>query len=131
LSVGGVFDSSRGQAARYGRVAAMSLELIFKHSGGVELRRVQKHGPKVNEVGDAIDKVVWASDADQDFMDEFGNEIMSADDDAEEVMDYLIETDKITEPQAEALEIYDESLDGTEIEPDDDDDGDEDEEFED
>ena len=107
-----------------------TLELIFKHSGGVELRRVQKHGPKANEVGDAIDKVVWASDTDQDFMDEFGNEIMSADDDAEEVMDYLEESGKITPAQAETLEIYDESLDGSEIEPDDDD-GDGDEEFED
>lgn len=100
-----------------------TIELIFKHSGGVELRSVQGEGK--------LDLIKWASDSDQDFMDEFGNEIMSADDDAEEVMDYLVEAGKITEPQAEALEIYDESLDGTEIEPDDDDDGDEDEEFED
>ena len=99
-----------------------ALELIFKHSGGVEVRQLADTA--------GLDKVLWASDADPDFMDEFGNEIMSADDDAEEVMDYLVEAGKITEPQAEALEIYDESLDGTEIEPDDDDDGDEDEEFE-
>lgn len=102
------------------------LELIFKHSGGVELRRVQ---------GEKIDTVVWASDADADFMDEFGNEIMSADEDAEQVMDYLEEADIITEEESEALEIYDESLDGlladgTEADPGDDDDGDEEEEDE-
>jgi hypothetical protein len=112
-----------------------ALELIFKHSGGVELRRVHSHGTTPNVVGDAVDTVVWASDSDQDFMDEFGNEIMSADEDAEEVMDYLEDADIITEAQAEALEIYDESLDGKEVEGedpgDDDDDGDEDEEFED
>ena|ERR1700679_762465 len=92
-----------------------TLELIFKHSGGVELRRV---------VDGKLDTVAWASDSDQDFMDEFGNEIMSADDDAEDVMDYLEDNDIITEKQSEALEIYDESLDGT-LDPGDDDDGDE------
>lgn len=110
-----------------------ALELIFKHSGGVELRRVHSHGTTPNVVGDAVDTVVWASDSDQDFMDEFGNEIMSADQDAEEVMDYLVSADVITEHQADGLEIYDESLggtlaDGTEADPGDDDDGDEDEE---
>jgi hypothetical protein len=101
-----------------------ALELIFKHSGGVELRSISETA--------SLDKVLWASDADNDFMDEFGNEIMSADEDAEQVMDYLEDADIITEAQAESLEIYDESLDGTQIDPgDDDDDGDEDEEFED
>jgi hypothetical protein len=95
------------------------LELIFKHSGGVELRRV---------VDGKLDMVAWASDSDQDFMDEFGNEIMSADDDAEDVMGYLEDNEIITEAQAEALEIYDESLDGTEVDPGDDDDGDEEDE---
>src|SRR5271168_5263054 len=101
-----------------------ALELIFKHSGGVELRSVTGEGK--------LDLIKWASDSDQDFMDEFGNEIMSADEDAEQVMDYLEDADIINEAQAESLEIYDESLDGTQIDPgDDDDDGDEDEEFED
>jgi hypothetical protein len=95
-----------------------TLELIFKHSGGVELRSVTGEGK--------LDLIKWASDSDQDFMDEFGNEIMSADDDAEHVMDYLEDNDIITEAQAEALEIYDESLDGSEVDPGDDDDGDED-----
>ena len=73
------------------------LELIFKHSGGVELRRVQSE--KVGE-SHGVDTVVWASDSDQDFMDEFGNEIMSADEDAEQVMDYLEEADVISEALA-------------------------------
>lgn len=97
------------------------LELIFKHSGGVELRRIKD---------DKLDTVVWASDSDQDFMDEFGNEIMSAEEDAEAVMDYLEDADVITGPQAEELEIYDESLDGSALDPGDDDDGDEENEDE-
>jgi hypothetical protein len=108
--------------ARIAVTARDTLELIFKHSGGVELRRV---------VDGKLDTVAWASDSDQDFMDEFGNEIMSADEDAEAVMDYLEDAEVITEAQADALEIYDESLDGTQLDPDDDDDGDEDDEFED
>jgi hypothetical protein len=104
-----------------------SLELIFKHSGGVELRRVHSHGTTPNVVGDAVDTVVWASDADQDFQDEFGNEIMSADEDAENVLDWLEDAGKLTEKQAADLEIYDESLDGSQVGPGDEDE-DEDEE---
>lgn len=83
-----------------------ALELIFKHSGGVELRSVTGEGK--------IDLIKWASDSDQDFQDEFGNEIMSAEEDAGAVMDYLEESEVISATQAESLEIYDESLDGTE-----------------
>jgi hypothetical protein len=107
-----------------------TLELIFKHSGGVELRKITDVIAAIGN--DVTDTVVWASDSDQDFMDEFGNEIMSADEDAESVMDYLEDADVITEAQAESLEIYDESLDGKEVEGDDPgDDDDEDEESED
>jgi hypothetical protein len=88
-----------------------ALELIFKHSGGVELRSVQGEGK--------LDLIEWASDSDQDFQDEFGNEIMSADEDAENVMDYLEDAGVLSEKQAEDLEIYDESLDGKEVEGDD------------
>lgn len=92
-----------------------TLELIFKHSGGVELRAI---------TAGKVDTVVWASDSDQDFMDEFCNEIMSADDDAEQVIDYLEDQDIVTEEEAGMLEIYDESLDGAEVGPEgDDDDG--------
>jgi hypothetical protein len=96
-----------------------TLELIFKHSGGVELRAVTEG---------KLDTVVWASDSDQDFMDEFGNEIMAADDDAEQVIDYLEDQEIITEEEAGELEIYDESLDSSDLDPGDDDDGGEEEE---
>jgi hypothetical protein len=96
------------------------LELVFKHSGGVELRVVTEN---------KLDIVKWASDSDQDFMDEFGNEIMSADEDAETVLDYLEDADVISEQEAGEIEIYDESLDGSAldspVDPGDDDDGDE------
>lgn len=87
-----------------------TFELVFKHSGGVELRSVVD--------GDEDDTVVWASDSDQDFMDEFGNEIMSGADDAEQVLDYLEKAEIIDEEEAGEIEIFDESLDGSEIVPD-------------
>lgn len=87
-----------------------TMELVFKHSGGVELRSVVD--------GEADDTVIWASDSDPDFMDSFGNEIMSGDTDAEKVLDWLEDKDIVTEEEAGEIHVYDESLDGTEIEPD-------------
>lgn len=88
------------------------LELVFKHSGGAELRR-------------SDDTVVWASDSDMDFQDKFGFEIMSGDDDAEEVLNYLVSAGTVTEDEAPEIEIFDESL------SDDPDDEEDDEDFED
>jgi hypothetical protein len=109
------------------------LELVFKHSGGVELRAVtDKSDP-------ALDTVIWASDSDQDFMDEFSNEIFDAKDQEEvaEIIDYLVEADVIDDDEAEGLQIWSEALDGRDVEsvgtgpdddePDDDDEGDDDE----
>jgi hypothetical protein len=107
------------------------LELVFKHSGGVELRAVtDKDDP-------ALDTVIWASDSDQDFMDQFGNEIFDSNDQEEvtKIMDYLVEADIIDDDEAPDLQIWSESLDGRDVETvgaadpgDDDDDDDDDEE---
>lgn len=87
-----------------------SLELVFKHSGGVEVRSVVD--------GDEDDTVIWASDSDPDFMDAFGNEIMSGNTDAEKVLDWLEANDILTEEECGEAHVYDESLDGSEIKPD-------------
>lgn len=102
------------------------LELVFKHSGGVELRAVTSDEPE-------LDSVIWASDSDQDFMDEFSNEIFDPDQDAEKIMDYLISADVIDDDEADELRIVSEALDGRDVDRvgdgdpgDDDDDDDED-----
>jgi hypothetical protein len=105
------------------------LELVFKHSGGVELRAVDGR-----EDDGSLDTVIWASDSDQDFTDEFPTEIFEPGPDTEKILDYLIEADILDEDEAEQVRIFSESLDGRDVDqvgtdPDDDDDGDEDEEF--
>jgi hypothetical protein len=104
------------------------LELVFKHSGGVELRAVEAGRDS------DVDTVVWASDTDQDFADEIGGEeIFDPDDDAERILDYLVEADVIDDDEAEDVRIFSEALDGRDVDQvgsdpdDDDDDGDEEE----
>jgi hypothetical protein len=103
------------------------LELVFKHSGGVELRAIEANG---RDSSNDVDAVVWASDSDQDFTDEFGGEeLFDADEHAEKVLDYLVEADVIDDDEAEGVRIFSESLDGRDVEdiaadPDDDDDDD-------
>lgn len=103
------------------------LELVFKHSGGVELRAIEA-GTESD-----VDTVVWASDSDQDFADDFGGEeLFDADEHAEKILDYLIEADVIDEGEADEVRIFSESLDGRDVAevgaegPDDDDDDDDD-----
>lgn len=106
------------------------LELVFKHSGGVELRAVS-----ANDDAGELDTVIWASDSDMDFADELGGEtLFEPNEDAEKVIDYLIEADVIDEDEADELRIFSESLDGRDVEsvgadPGDDDDGDDDGEY--
>jgi hypothetical protein len=90
------------------------LELVFKHSGGVELRAITA-GRGQDEDGDTLDTVVWASDSDQDFQDRIGAELLDPEDDAERVMEYLVEADVIDDDEADDLRIVEESLDGRDI----------------
>jgi hypothetical protein len=99
------------------------LELVFKHSGGVELRAVDGRADD-----GSLDTVVWASDSDPEFMDQFPTEIFEPNE-SEGIIEYLIEADIIDEGEAEDLRIFSESLDGRDVGPDDDDDdGDEEDE---
>lgn len=98
------------------------LELVFKHSGGVELRAVTAADTP------ELDTVVWASD-DPNFMDAFPRELFSAndEDEVEKILAWLVDNDVIDDEEADDARIVEESLDGRDIaDPDDDDDGDED-----
>jgi hypothetical protein len=103
------------------------LELVFKHSGGVELRAVDGRADD-----GSLDTVVWASDSDQDFTDQFPTEIFEPNE-SEPIIEYLIEADILDEEEADNLRIFSESLDGRDVDdvgadPEDDDDvGDEEE----
>lgn len=106
------------------------LELVFKHSGGVELRVVS-----AQETESEVDTVVWASDSDQDFMDEFGNELFDAGDkdELEKIITYLVDADILDDDEADELQIWSEALDGRDVgtlgdDPGDDDDDEDDDE---
>lgn len=53
---------------------------------------------------------VWCSDDDEDFTEEFGDAFHDADD-AEDIIEYLTDTEIITEEEASAIEVDVESLD--------------------
>jgi ribonuclease E len=94
------------------------LELAFTHTGTVELRKG--------------DTVLWASDKDTGFKDVISDEFLTAENDGEKVMDYLIDAEVITEPEADDLDLYDEALAaGPDDDDDTDDDDDDDEDFDD
>ena len=92
-----------------------ALELVFKHSGGVEVR-TKTSDPNV-------DVVSWSSDSDPEFQEHFGEEIMSAEDDAEDVLEYLEDQEHFTPEELDTMAIYDETEDPE------DDDGDDEEDY--
>jgi hypothetical protein len=101
------------------------LELIFTHVGSAELRAFKDP----DEEGDGT--LVWASDTDLDFKDQQNNELLNADQDAEMILNYLVEKGALDEDEAPYVDIIEESLDGSDVaaledEPGDDDEGDED-----
>lgn len=56
---------------------------------------------------------VWASDDDEGFTEEFGDAFHDADD-AEDIIEYLVDSGLVTEDEAKQLEVEVESLDGEE-----------------
>jgi hypothetical protein len=74
-----------------------TLELVLTPGGTAELCR-----------GDVV---LWGSADDEDFREEFGEDILD-EEDAEEVVDYLVEHGIVSEEEAEKLVIYEESLEG-------------------
>lgn len=79
-------------------------ELVFVPHGAVEL------------VTDD-DEVIWASDSDPDFRDDFSDEFLNADDHGDDILEWLVENDIITEEESDDLEIVEESLEGDEEAP--------------
>ena len=94
----------------------LPLELVFKQAGGVEVRQPYDDAD--------LDKVIWASDSDPNFMDKFNKELFDVSADCEPIMDYLVAARVLTDNEADELEIFEEGADG----PDDDDESDDDDE---
>lgn len=62
-------------------------------------------------------KVVWASDADATFKDEFKEEFLTMDDTAE-ILEFLVDEGHIDDEEADSIEIFEKTLDGAEKEDD-------------
>ena len=70
------------------------LELTLLANGGAELTR--------NTVQ------VWASDSDDEFADEFGEEFLD-ENDTEAILNYLVEADFLTDAEADDVDVFVES----------------------
>lgn len=70
-------------------------ELVFTPHGTVLLRNGENQ--------------LWASDGDVEFSEEFPDEFLNMDDDADDIIDYLIEADFIKDD--EEINIVEQSLD--------------------
>lgn len=78
----------------------MSLTLLFKAGGQVTL---------LEDDGRGGEETLWASDDDEGFQEEFGNEFMDPDE-AEQVLEYLVDEDIVTESEAGDILIESDSL---------------------
>jgi hypothetical protein len=77
------------------------LLLTFVAEGGAELAPVLPDGTS--------GVILWASDDDDDFIEEFGTRVLD-ENEFEEVVDYLIERGEMTEAEGAALDIDVETL---------------------
>lgn len=57
----------------------------------------------------AGDDQLWASDSDEEFLEEFGTEILD-ENDVDAILEYLIETERLTEEEADRAEVRAEVL---------------------
>lgn len=58
-------------------------------------------------------RTVWASDSDEGFREAFeGEEFLSFEEDAADILDYLVDAEILTDDQADAVECLTESLPG-------------------
>jgi hypothetical protein len=80
-------------------MTSQTLELVFTSTGGVELENPRRG------------TVLWASDDDDDFRDHFNDEVLSPDEDAARVIEWLVESGIINEDEAEALDVMSEGAD--------------------
>lgn len=91
------------------------MKLILLEAGGAQLTND-------NELD-----VLWASDNDQAFRDEFGDELLT-EDDVTEIFEYLVEKNILDDEDVENVEIFAEGIADDEDEEDDVDDFDEEDE---
>jgi hypothetical protein len=73
------------------------------------------------ELLDADGRTLWASDSDEDYAEDFPEFLNESD--VPDLIEWLIEGERLTEDQAEALEIGEWSLEGTDDDEGEDDDG--------
>lgn len=83
----------------------MSIELVFTSHGTAELRSTQGED-------DPAPEVLWSSDADADFTDEFPDEFLG-EKDADDVLDYLTEAGHLGEDVE--VDVFEESLSDDEL----------------
>jgi len=57
---------------------------------------LRAHGPA--ELVNSSDEILWASDSDDDFREEFNDEFLT-EEDIEEILEYLVDNEKITEKE--------------------------------
>jgi hypothetical protein len=84
------------------------LLLILRANGSAELTR---NGA-----------TVWASDSDEDFKAEVSSEFLT-EADVEDILDYLVESDRLTDAEADECEVEEESYVEGEDEPEGEDEG--------
>ena len=77
------------------------LELVLTDNGAMQLCRA--------------DTVLWDSLSDDDFRDEFPDEFLT-EGDVGEVLEYLVEAGKLTEDEADHIDVFEESFDAEELE---------------
>lgn len=63
--------------------------------------------------------VVWNSSDDESFQDEFTDDMLT-ENDLEDILEYLVEEDYITDEEADEIECEEETLDGENMEDEDD-----------
>ena len=82
------------------RLSAMrSLELGFTPEGTAELIDAES------------DDVLWSSDDDDDFRDDFNDELLTVEKDGESVVEWLVENDVISEEESEDVKLFAEDAD--------------------
>ncbi len=82
------------------------LELIFTTTGQAELRAFKDP----DEEGDG--DLVWSSDSDLDFKDKVSNDVLNADDDAEEILVYLRDSGVLEEEELPWVDIFEDADEG-------------------
>lgn len=84
--------------------ARKNLELVFTPQGHAELR----------EAGND-DEILWSSDDDEDFAEQFDASEFLSEKDTEKVVEYLLDSSTITPAEESELEVYEESFDGEDL----------------